>query len=115
MHAVVIGTPLDVSKQERARRKCMERLFFELERLGVSHIIGESRTQSLNMRDVRMLDSLRSQQMIPSHLRLDFARPSEEPMLWLPDVIAGVVGDERMEIAEYHDVRHSIELHQVTI
>src|SRR5690349_17402803 len=28
---VVVATPLDEKKQERARRKCMERLFFELE------------------------------------------------------------------------------------
>ncbi|MDL5487464.1 hypothetical protein [Microbacterium wangruii] len=34
MHTVVVGTPLDQRKQERARRKCMERLFYELHTLG---------------------------------------------------------------------------------
>lgn len=92
MHTVVIGVPLDQQRQERARRLCMQRLLHELNQLDVSHVWVESRTHSLNRRDMRMIDALRSQRVIPDSLTLDFALPSSEPMLWLPDVVAGAVG-----------------------
>ncbi|MDL5487463.1 hypothetical protein [Microbacterium wangruii] len=62
-----------------------------------------------------MMDGMRSQRVIPQTLRLDFALPSSEPMIWLPDIIAGVVGDERVGIAQYEGVRAAIDLHEVMI
>lgn len=92
LHTVVIGTPLDQHRQERARRLCMQRLLYELSELGVSHVWIENRTQSLNRRDMQMIDALRSTRAIPDSLTLDFAMPSVEPMLWVPDIVAGAVG-----------------------
>lgn len=92
---VIIGTPVDKKKQERARAQCLELLLWELDQLGVVHVWIENRTQSLNKRDTTTVDRLRGRQIISNSLRLDFAYPSTEPMLWLPDVVAGAVSCAR--------------------
>jgi hypothetical protein len=78
---VVVGHPVEARRQERARRKCIERLMYLLHTLGVSRVALETRTPYLNRRDSRMIDAMRGAQTIPSHLRLEFARPLDDPML----------------------------------
>ncbi|RQN02022.1 hypothetical protein EHW97_14805 [Aeromicrobium camelliae] len=90
-HLVVVGAEYRPDSQERARRRCMDRLLFELENFGVSGVVFESRTQSLNKKDLEMVAALRGQGRLKS-LRVDFGLPSEEPMLWVPDAVAGAVG-----------------------
>lgn len=91
-HTVVIGTPLDAQKQERARRICMESMLMELDRRGVRQVWIESRKQAQDRRDVKMLDAVRSKGFLRAELRLEFARPQVEPMLWIPDAVAGALG-----------------------
>jgi len=50
-----------------------------------------------------MVDALRSQATIPRSLRVEFARPMEEPMLWVSDAIAGAVAASRK--ADRSDLR----------
>ena len=88
---VVIGTPLDQRRQERARRCCMEELLPYLAGLGVAQVWLEARTASLNAKDRAHIEAMRGRQLLTTALRIDVARPSEEPMLWLPDVVAGAV------------------------
>ncbi|KNC19890.1 hypothetical protein AC792_03690 [Arthrobacter sp. RIT-PI-e] len=92
-HMVVIGTPLNLKKQEKARAKCMERLLWELGEMGVSRVFLEHRTPSLNSRDMKLVDQLRGRQAMPASLRVDIAQPSTEPMLWIPDQMLGAMGD----------------------
>lgn len=56
---VVIGTPLDLKKQEHAWAKCLERLLWELGDMEVSNVFLEHRTPSLNKRDMKLIDRLR--------------------------------------------------------
>lgn len=91
-HTVVIGTPLNEHKQERARRICMELLLMELDRCGVQQVWIESRKTSQDARDLKMVDAVRSKSLISTELRLDFAQPTAEPMLWIPDAVAGALG-----------------------
>lgn len=84
-HVVVVATPLNIRKQERARAVCLERMFFELGQMDVTRVCLESRTQSLNRRDMRLIDRLRGKQSMPPGLRVDIELPSAEPMLWIPD------------------------------
>lgn len=109
-HTVVIGTPVDPRRQERARRLCQERLLFELAVLGVTRARVESRTQSLNAQDKTLIAALRSRQAIPSSLTVEFALPSEEPMLWFADIVAGAVGLHRRrdDSEPYEWLRHQI-------
>jgi hypothetical protein len=92
---VAVGSPARQSKQERARRCCLEHLLFELHRRQVSHVWLEARTESLNRTDVRFVEALRAQRVITNALRVDFGQPSAEPMLWLPDAVAGAVTASR--------------------
>jgi hypothetical protein len=98
---VVIGMPLAKSKQERARAKCMEALLPEMQNEGVSRVWLEARTPSLQRRDQRLIDAIRAKGLIGAGIRVDPARPSEEPMLWLPDAVAGAVGAAQAGQPEY--------------
>jgi hypothetical protein len=40
---LTVGTPMERSRQERARRCCLERLLYELDQIGVSEVRLESR------------------------------------------------------------------------
>jgi hypothetical protein len=102
--AVVIGMPLADSKQERGRAKCMEALLSELEAQGVTQVWLEARTPSLIRRDMRLVDAIRSQRRITPAIRVDTARPRDEPMLWLPDAVAGAVRADRQGQPEYLDL-----------
>lgn len=92
---VIIGTPVDLRRQERARAQCMEHLLWQLDQLQVEHVWVENRTASLNRRDMQTVDRLRGRRLISNEIRLDFAYPSQEPMLWLPDIVAGAVSCAR--------------------
>lgn len=95
---VVVGVGADMRNQERARSKCMEALLFKLESLGVSQVWLEARTQTLNRRDLRLIDKLRGRKVITGSIRVDIAYPSEEPMLWIPDALAGATGMARKDV-----------------
>jgi hypothetical protein len=92
---VVIGSPLAKKKQERARRKCLQTLLPHLEQMGVTYVVMERRTPSLVQKDQKMITAIRGKQLIGSGLRIDTAMPKEEPMLWLPDAVAGAFGAAR--------------------
>jgi len=92
---VVIGMPLAKSKQERARRKCAEALLPHLQAMGVTQVVMEARTPSLVEADRRLVTALRGKRLITAELRVDTARAQEEPLLWVPDAIAGAYGAAR--------------------
>ncbi|MCF4120280.1 hypothetical protein L1785_04735 [Antribacter sp. KLBMP9083] len=95
VHLVVVGVPIDPRRQERARRLCMERLLHELEKLGVTRVWLESRTESLNRSDIRLVDAVRNKGRISPSTHVDFANPTVEPMLWVPDAVAGITAHAR--------------------
>lgn len=88
---VVIATRLNPKKQERARRKCLEQLLHRLATAEVEHVWLESRDTIGNRRDLAMVASLRTTHVLPPSMRIDHARPLDEPLLWLPDSVAGAV------------------------
>jgi hypothetical protein len=88
---VALGTPLHRQKQERARRCCLECLLYELEAFGVTKAWLESRRSQQDRSDLRLFDSARGKGLISRNLSIDFAQPTDEPMLWLPDAVAGAV------------------------
>ena len=102
---VVIGTPLAKKKQERARAVCIETLVVHLAAMGVTHVLLEERTPSLNDRDRKLIDAIRGKKLIPVEMRIDVGRPSAEPMLWMPDIVAGAAGADRVRgNPQYFDV-----------
>ncbi|RVX43012.1 hypothetical protein EDD27_5679 [Nonomuraea polychroma] len=97
---IVAGTGLDSRRQERARRKCMECLLWELGNHHVDDVVFERRHSELDQRDHEMVVILKGRHAIPPRLRLSWHHPEAEPLLWLPDIVAGAKslaerGDER--------------------
>jgi hypothetical protein len=86
---VVVGTGLDARRQERARRKCMEHLLWELGRRPVVEVLFESRGSGMDAADKRLIDVLRTRRAIAPRLRALWIAAVEEPLTWLPDIAAG--------------------------
>ena len=63
--------------------------------MGVTQVVMEQRTPSLDAADRRMLVAIRGKRLVSQRLRVETARPKEEPMLWLPDAVAGAFGAAR--------------------
>lgn len=93
LHLVVIATPMDLRREERARAVCLERLGWELARRDVSLLTLESRASALVARDLRVVEALRGRRVIPKTLRVEHGDPKSEPMLWLPDQLLGMLGE----------------------
>lgn len=102
-HLVVVGTPLDHRKQERARAHCMERLYWELGEMGVTTTFLEAREKSQRRKDLQLVNALRSKGTMPAGLRVEIGFPQQEPMLWIPDQVLGALGDAEQAQAQWFD------------
>jgi hypothetical protein len=91
MQFVAVGTPVPARCQERGRALCMHRLVTELHAAGVERITAEARTVQLDGRDVRTVQQVRHSLPKGARFRIGHARGVDEPLLWVPDVVAGAV------------------------
>jgi hypothetical protein len=87
----VTESPVQRTKQERARRVCMERLLHELHGMEVERVHFEARNPSLNQRDAAMAAAMRSNGTISERLWVGHQQPLDEPLLWAADTVAGAV------------------------
>jgi hypothetical protein len=69
---------------------------YELASIGVREVCLESRTATPDRRDIRLVDSARRKGLIPRGFMVSFARPRDEPLLWIPDAVAGAVTGDRL-------------------
>lgn len=92
---VAVAAPIDPRRQERARRKCLERLLWELTELGTRDVLLESRQERRDVHDRKAIAAAQQRGAIPADLRYSFGRPDQEPLLWLADAVAGVVSAAR--------------------
>jgi hypothetical protein len=98
--AIVIAAGMAPGRQERARRKCIERLLHELAGRGIAHAVFERRHPELDARDRALVAALQRQHSIPATVRTRWLPAVGEPLLWLPDIAAGAAalartGDDR--------------------
>jgi hypothetical protein len=87
--AIVIATGTQPRRQERARRKCIDRLLAELASRGITTAVFERRHPELDARDRTMIASLQRQQSLPATFQATWKPATAEPLLWLPDIAAG--------------------------
>ncbi len=92
LHLVVVATPADLRREERARAVCLERLVWELARQDVCHLTLEARPRALMARDIRTVRGLKGRLVAPSTFRVEHGDPGLDPMLWLPDQVLGAAG-----------------------
>jgi hypothetical protein len=84
--------PVRRRRQEHARAACLRALAGDLAREGLDELVIEARQERLNRDDLSTLVAARQGGLIPDGFRYRFARPKEEPLLWLADAVAGAVG-----------------------
>ena len=89
---VAIARPLDGKRQERARRKCLERLITTLEEAGGRSLILETRDDALDRRDIDFVKNAKASMRIGS-LSVAHADATSYPQLWIPDQLIGAMGD----------------------
>lgn len=94
-HVVAVGAPVPRRRQERARAACLTALVPELHGFGVEQLFLETRTAELNRRDLATVQGARFALPRGSSFRIDHLPGSTEPLLWVADIVAGVVGASR--------------------
>lgn len=85
---VYVAQPVAKGKQERARSKCLQKTLWDLAGWGVTEVLIESRGAG-DKRDKQSISYAR-RDGLPSTVRCEFGSPLREPLLWMPDAIAGV-------------------------
>lgn len=90
--SIVVATPLNSRKQERARRKCLETLRPHLEQEGVSVLTLESRGSFADKKDIDFLLYLRRSRVIET-IDMGHAEGAAEDRLSIPDQILGAYGE----------------------
>lgn len=103
-HLVVVRTDAALERPERRRRKCLERLLFELELKGLTNVVLESRGPADDRRDIQMLNALRGQRHLSTGIRLTHVVGRNEPMLWIPDAVCGAISSARTGNPTYQAV-----------
>lgn len=72
-------------------------LLWELQRRNVTDVLFESRRSAQDPEDKKLIAAaIRSQQLEPG-LVYGFGYPSSDPLLWLPDLVAGAVSRARFD------------------
>jgi hypothetical protein len=99
LHVVVIRTSVTQESSERRRRKCLERMLYELDAAEVGAAVLESRGRKPDLRDLQMVNVLRIRNAISARLRVDHIEGPGEPALWVADCVAGAVGAHRIGTA----------------
>jgi hypothetical protein len=92
---VAVSTPMDHKRPERARRACLTRLLWELEQRAVRDVLFESR-QNRDRDDRAHIVRAQKAGHCSSTLAYGFEMPLQEPLLWLPDLVAGAVAYARV-------------------
>jgi hypothetical protein len=112
---VVRSTPLVLPHDpERARRKCFERLIWELAQMGVDEAVFESRGKADDRRDAAMLDSMRRAKTLPRRIHMNHVRGRLEPMLWVPDAVCGSIVELRCGNEDNYDlIASTTTLHEI--
>jgi hypothetical protein len=98
LRAVAVVAPsVEGRKWERARRQCLVRLMWELEQRAERVVVLESRAGRRDLEDARLLVAARRSGHAGRGVHYRFVRPTDEPLLWVADIVAGVVGVATLE------------------
>jgi hypothetical protein len=104
LHVVVVrdGSPGEPS--DRRRKKCLERLLYELDNRGVAHVSCEARQRKQNEEDRKIMAYMRVTKQIRGAMKMDHPPGPEEPALWLADAVVGAVAMARYETSKYQQM-----------
>lgn len=83
-------------------------MLFRLEAAGVEHVWLESRNVLLDRRDRVAVDGFRARKVITAKIRVNHARPGDQPLLWVSDIVAGAVSAAEADEPHYRSQLESI-------
>lgn len=81
-------------KAQHARVRSIWALVDDLRQRDVGTLVFESRQERNDVQDRREIISAQKAGVAAANLVYRHGRPKEEPLLWLPDAVAGAVGDD---------------------
>lgn len=108
LHVVVVREGRTDEPVERRRRKCLERLAYELHGREIQHLTVEARETKQNARELRHFSTLRASKTIGASMRLSHVPGPSEPLLWIPDAVAGAVAAHRTGTPRYLELLHDV-------
>jgi hypothetical protein len=90
---VVLGymCPAVTRRNDRPRALCLNRMLWDLRERGVHELVIESRQEHNDSKDRLTIMRAKKAGAAPAALTSAFARPVEEPLLWLADAMAGAI------------------------
>lgn len=89
---VLFRTRVPQRQQERARQHALWNLVVDLRDREIHDVTLEARERRQDDRDKRNLAAIVRSGVAGPEFRYGFARPLDEPLLWLPDTLAGLAG-----------------------
>ena len=114
MHAVITHRSQISKKTERFRRKCLEELYYELVNMEVYSVYLESRQSKQNEKDIAHIVALQDQNQA-SNIIITHKKGSEEPLLWIADVVLGAINADFLGDKAYlEQLQESIVLNKAT-
>ena len=84
-------SPAPTRTHETIRGHLLTELAADLAARDVIDLVIESRQEHNDARDRNVLAQAQSKNRAPSNMNYDHQNPSDEPLLWLPDALAGAV------------------------
>lgn len=81
-------------KDERHRRQCMKTLLYQLDQMGVTDAVFESRGS--NVRDRKMVKTLKIDGTLSTDFQVTHKDGPFEPLLWVPDAVCGAICERRI-------------------
>ena len=101
--AVICPTP--TRRQARARALCIRNLLWDAPDEGIEELVVESRQERNDRKDRQTIIQAQKAGWASESLRYRFTRPKEEPLLWLPDSIAGALSASRAAEGDAYEGR----------
>lgn len=89
---VLFRCHVDRRRQERARQHALWNLVVGMRERGTAEAVFEARERRQNDKDATTLSAIVSAGVGGPDFRFTFGRPGDEPLLWLPDTLAGMAG-----------------------
>ncbi|MGL5828363.1 MAG: hypothetical protein ACRC0L_02190 [Angustibacter sp.] len=99
-HVVVVQLCHPSARPERRRRICLERMLYEVDGL-IAAAVLESRGARDDARDQVLIQSSYDSKKISFRPHIAHERGRDEPLLWIPDAVCGLVSRARTGTPEY--------------
>lgn len=108
---VVVGDMIEHRKEERARHQVLKNLLYQLDQRHVSHALLESRFPERDRADITSVGRFRNGRYLSARLGVAHGQPLQEPLLWLPDAVAGAAGDHRCGLNRTYELMVDLVTH----